>query len=179
MVILAGIAIAFLIFDRAYITPQSRKISQLKEEVKTADQKMKEFLLLTTGVETVEVEVARLEKELKGLSDRTLKGEEFRAFLRHLARASEALQMKIVSLNPVEEKLSAPEGKKESPALQYKKVTVQMVVHSTYHKLGIYLRDVENLPFLLHVDSLQIERSEESVPLLKVTMKLSMHIISL
>jgi len=179
MVIFAGIAIAVLIFDRAYITPQSQKISQWKEDVKAADQKIREFILLTTGIETVEAEVARLEKELKGLSDRTLKGEEFRAFLRHLARASETLQMKIVSLNPEEEKLSPPEGKKESPTLQYKKVTIQMVVHSTYHKLGIYLRDVEKLPFLLHVDSLQIERSEESLPLLKVTMGLSMHIVSL
>ncbi len=185
LIIFVSIAIAIWGFDRFYYTPQSRKILQFKEEIKAADQKMEQFLLLTKGVETVEAEVTRLEKELKGLSERTLKGEEFRAFLRHLARESNALPMKIISLTPLEEKLSLPvgsdsyrEGKKES-TFQYRKVTIQMVLHSTYTKLGIYLKDIEKLPFLVNVDSLQIERNEEILPLLKITMGLSMHIITL
>jgi Tfp pilus assembly protein PilO len=179
LLIFVLIAIVIWAFDRFYYTSQSRKILQFKEEIKAADQKTEQFLLLTKGVETVEAEVTRLEKELKGLSERTLKGEEFRAFLRHLARESNSLQMKIISLIPQEEKLSLPEGKKESSAFQYRKVTIQMVLHSTYTKLGIYLKDIEKLPFLVNVDSLQIERNEEILPLLKVTMGLSMHIITL
>ncbi len=139
---------------------------------------MDQFLLLAKGVESAEAEVTRLERELKALSERTLKGEEFRAFLRHLARESNSLQMKIISLTPQEEKLSLPEGKKES-AFQYRKVTIQMVLHSTFPKLGSYLKEIEKLPFLVNVDSLQIERNEELSPFLKVTMGLSMHIISL
>ena len=172
------IAIAIWGFDRFYYTPQNRKIIQFKGEIKAADQKMEQFLLLTKGVETVEAEVIRLEEELKGLSERTLKGEEFRAFLRHLARESNALQMKIISLTPQEEKLSLPEKKKESD-FQYRKITIQMVLHSDYAELGIYLRDIEKLPFLVNVDSLQIERNEGISPFLKVTMGLSMHMVSL
>ena len=178
LIVFVSIAIAIWGFDRFYYTPQSRKILQFKEEIKAADQKMEQFLLLTKGVETVEAEVTRLEKELKGLSERTLKGEEFRAFLRHLARETNALPMKIISLTPLEEKLSLTEGKKE-PAFQYRKVTIQMVLHSTYTKLGAYLKEVEKLPFLVNVDSLQIERNEEISPFLKVTMGLSMHIVTL
>jgi len=178
LIVFVSIAIAIWGFDRFYYTPQSRKILQFKEEIKAADQKMEQFLLLTKGVETVEAEVTRLEKELKGLSERTLKGEEFRAFLRHLARESNALPMKMISLTPLEEKLSLPEEKKES-TFQYRKVTIQMVLHSTYTKLGAYLKEVEKLPFLVNVDSLQIERNEEISPFLKVTMGLSMHIVTL
>jgi hypothetical protein len=179
LLILVLIAIAIWVFDRFYYAPQSRKILKFKEEIKAADLKMDQFLLLTKGVETVETEVTRLEKELKGLSERTLKGEEFRAFLRHLARESDSLKMKIISLTPQEEKLPLLEGKKESSAFQYRKITIQMVLHSTYTKLGIYLKEIEKLPFLVNVDSLQIERNEEIQPFLKVTMGLSMHIISL
>jgi Tfp pilus assembly protein PilO len=185
LIIFVLIAIAIWAFDRFYYAPQSRKILQFKEEIKAADQKMEQFLLLTKGVETVEAEVTRLERELKGLTERTLKGEEFRAFLRHLARESNALPMKIISLTPLEEKLSLPvgidssrEGKKES-TFQYRKVTIQMVLHSTYTKLGTYLKDIEKLPFLVNIDSLQIERNEEISPLLKVTMGLSMYIVTL
>ncbi|MFB3886015.1 MAG: type 4a pilus biogenesis protein PilO [Thermodesulfobacteriota bacterium] len=178
LLVFVFIALAIWGFDLLYYAPQSRKISQIKGEIKAADQKMEQLLLLAKGVETVEAEVARLEKELKGLSERTLKGEEFRAFLRHLARESNALQMKIISLTPQEEKLSPPERKKETD-FQYRKITIQMVLHSDYARLGIYLRDIERLPFLVNVDSLQIERSEEILPLLRVTMGLSMHIVTL
>ena len=179
LLIFVLIAIAIWAFDQFYYSPQSRKILRLKEEIKAADLKMDQFLLLAKGVETVETEVTRLEKELKALSERTLKGEEFRAFLRHLARESDSLQMKVISLTPQEEKLPLPEGKKESTAFQYRKVTIQMVLHSTFPKLGSYLKEIEKLPFLINVDNLQIERNEEILPSLKITMGLSMYIISL
>ena len=173
------IAIAILAFDQLYYTPRSRIISGLKEEVKTTDLKLAELSILTKGAETLEAEVARLEKEYDSRSKKTLKGEEFRAFLRHLAKESDPLQMKIISLAPQEEKPTLPEGGKGLSALQYRKVSVQMVLNSTYYKLGSYLKEIEDLPFLINVDSLQIERTEETQPFLKVTMGLSMHIIAL
>jgi Tfp pilus assembly protein PilO len=202
LIVFVLIAIAIWGFDLLYYTPQSRKILQLKGEIKTVDQKMEQLLLLTKGMETVEAEVTRLEKELKGLSERTLRGEEFRTFLRHLARESNALQMKIISLTPQEEKLPLPAGiparpaggesgptrshrtdshkeEKKGSTFQYRKITVQMVLHSDYAKLGIYLRDIEKLPFLVNIDSLQVEGDEEISPLLKITMGLSMHVITL
>jgi Tfp pilus assembly protein PilO len=177
LIIFVLIAIAIWSFDRFYYTSQSQKITKLREEIKTADQKMEQFLLLTKGVETAEASVANLEKELKGLSERTLRGEEFRTFLRHLAKESDSLQMKIISLTPQEEKLIPEEGKKSSPASKYKKVNIQMVLQSTYAKLGIYLKEIERLPFLINVDSLQIERDEEIVPFIKATLGLSMYMM--
>jgi hypothetical protein len=179
LLIFVLIAIAIWVFDRFYYTPQSRRISALKEEVKAADLKLNEFLLLTKGVETSEAEVNRVESELKGLKERTVKGEEFRAFLKHLARESDPLQMKLISLIPGEEKLTLPDtdGKKAA-SFQLRKVTILMVLHSTYPKLGAYLKEIKELPFLINIESVQIERKEEILPLLKVTIGLSMYIIS-
>ena len=179
LLIFVLIAIAIWAFDQFYYSPQSRKVLVFKEEIKVADLKMDQFLTLTKAVETVEAEVTRLEKEKKGVSERTLKGEEFRAFLRHLAKESDSKDMKVISLTPQEEKLPLTEGKKESTAFRYRKVIIQMVLHSTFLKLRSYLKEMENLPFLINVDSLQIERNEESLPFLKVTMELSMQITPL
>jgi len=179
LIVFVVIAMAIWAFDRFYYTPQIHKMKLLEAEVKAADLKLKESLLVTEGMETLEAEVLRQEGELKRLSERTLKGEEFRTFLKHLARESDPLQMKVISLTPQEEKLPPPEGKKESPASQYRRVTVQMVLHSTYTKLGAYLKGIEELPFLINVDNLQVEKNEEVQPLLKVTIGLSMVIISL
>jgi Tfp pilus assembly protein PilO len=179
LLVFVAIAVAIWALDHFYYAPQNRKILRLKEEVRVADQKLREFLLLTEGVEKAEAKVTRMERELKGLSERTLRGEEFRAFLKHLAKESDPLQMKIISLIPQEEKPSLPEVKKGTSASQYRKVTVHMVLHSTYTKLGSYLKGIEELPFLVNVDNLQIEKNEEILPFLKVTIGLSIHIITL
>ena len=176
---LAIIAIAIWAFDHFYYTPQTRKIQMFKAEVKAADLKLSESLPITQGVESLEAEILRQEEELKRLSERTMRGEEFRTFLKHLARESDSLQMKVISLNPQEEKLPSPEGKKETSVSQYRKVNIQMVLHSTYFKLGTYIKGIEELPFLIHVDSLQVEKNEEIHPLLKVTMGLNMYMTPL
>jgi Tfp pilus assembly protein PilO len=182
LIILAIIAVVVWTFDHFYYTPQNRKIKILKSEIKVADLKLNESLLSMKGVETLEAEVLRQEEELKRLNERTLKGEEFRTFLKHLAKESDSPQMKVISLIPQEEKILPPEEKKEASASKsskYRKVSIQMVLHSTYAKLGTYLREIEELPFLINVDSLQIEKNEEVQPLLKVTMGLVMYITAL
>jgi hypothetical protein len=177
LIILAIIAGAVWAFDSFYYTPQNRKIKTLKAEIKAADLNLNESLLLLKGVETLEAEVLHQEGELKRLSERTLKGEEFRTFLKHLARESNPLQMKVISLNPQEENITLLDGTKEASISKHTKVSVQMVLHSTYVKVGTYLKGIEELPFLINVDSLQLEKNEEVEPLLKVTMGLSMYIM--
>lgn len=173
------IAVAVFLFDRFFDTPINRKISSLEGEVKAADSKLSELALLSKGLETAEAEIIRLEEELKGLSERTLGGEEFRAFLRHLARESDPLQMKVISITPSEEKLLQPEEKKGAIPPDARKVTVQLVLHSAFAKLESYLKGIEGLPFLIQIEGLQIEKTEEAQPLLKVTLNLKMYIISL
>jgi hypothetical protein len=172
------IAIAIWAFDQFYYSPQKKKILTLKAEVSAADLKLKESALFTKGVETTEAEVSRLDEELKRLSERMLKGEEFRAFLKHLGKDSDRLQMKMISLTSQEEKISLREEKKSTSPFQYKKVAIHMVLHSTFPALRTYLKGIEELPFLVMVDSLQVERIGETTPFLKVTMGLSVYVIT-
>jgi len=173
------IAIAIFLFDRFFDTPTNRRILSLKGEVKAAEAKLSELALLSKGLETAEAEIIRLEEELKGLSERTLRGEEFRAFLRHLAQESDPLQMKVISITPSEEKVSLPEEKKGALSPDARKVSVQLVLHSTFAKLGSYLKGIEELPFLIQVEALQIERNGEIQTFLQVTLGLKMYIIEM
>src|SRR4030067_1838344 len=105
LICLVLIAVAIWTFDHFYYSPQKKKISQLKEEITSADLRLKESPLLIQGVENMESEVSRLEKELQGIIERMLKGEESRTLLKHLARDSYRLQMKLVSLDLREERI--------------------------------------------------------------------------
>jgi len=178
LIILAVVVVAVWVFDHFYLAPQSSKIRALEADLKAVDLKSEESLLVTKGVEALEAEVRRQEEALKRLSERTLRGEEFRTFLKHLAKESDSPQMKVISLTPQEENLPPPHGKQEGLASQYRRISVQMVLHSTYAKLEAYLKGIEGLPFLINVDNIQVERMEEVHPFLKVTMGLSMYVTS-
>ncbi len=172
------LAVAIWVFDSVHYTPQQKKIAALKGEVNAADLKLKESVLFTQGVETVEAEVARLEKELQRLNKKMLQGEEFRAFLKHLGSHSDRLQMKMISMTTQEEKLVPPEGKKDSTTLQHRKIAIQLVLHSRFNALRAYLQGIEELPFLVALDQLQVERMGETTSFLKVTMGLSVFVVS-
>ena len=178
LLLFVSIAIAILGFDQFYYTPQSRKISRLKEEVKATELKLDESTLLTRGVGTVESEISRLEKELQGFKGRTLSAEGFNAFLRHLARESNRLQMKMISLIPQEERRPPQEAEKQEPS-PFKKVNLQMVLHSSFNSLGTYLKEIEALPFFVTINHFQVERDEKVFPLLKVTLGLTVYLLSL
>ncbi len=172
LIVFVLIAVSIWAFDRFFYVPEKKTILSLNEEIKAADLKWNEYRLLSKGMEAAEREVARLDKELEKFPKRILKGEEFRSFLRHLARSSNLLQMKMISLTPQEEKSSPREEKKEAAAPAYKKFMIRMVLHSTYGALETYLRGIEQLPLLVTVDHLQIENEEEIRPFLKVTLGL-------
>ena len=165
LIFFVTIAIAIWVFDHVYYTPQKKAILKLKEEVKASDLKLKESFIFVKSVETIEAEVLRMEKE-------------FRAFLRHLAADSDRLRMNMISLTPQEEKIALPEGKKTTSPFQYRRVMVNLILHSTFTSVEAYLKGIEGLPFLVTVDHLQVERNEEMWPYLKVTLGLSVHIIS-
>ena len=106
LIILAVVAIAFWVFATFYYTPQNRKIKALKVELKAADLRLDESLLMTKGVETLEAEVLRQEEALKRLSERTLRG-------RRIQNVFEALSQR-ERLSSDEGRLPDPPGRKSS-----------------------------------------------------------------
>jgi Tfp pilus assembly protein PilN len=172
------IALAIWAFDRFYYTPQGREILKLREQIKGADRNLSEFAAFTLGAAALEAEISRLEEGRRKLIRRTLHGQEFKTFLRQVAEYSDRLQIKVISVRVQEEKVPLPGEKKGLPAFQSRRITVQMVLHSSYASLGTYLKGIQELPFLVAVDNLQMKRDEANQPLFKVTMGLTMVLIS-
>jgi Tfp pilus assembly protein PilO len=169
------IAIGVWAFDQFYYTPRSRKIVRLKEEIQSADLKLKESLILTKGLETTEAEVSQLEKKLEAFVPKTEKGGEFKTFLNHLAGESQRLHMKIVSIAPQKEAGISPKEHGENPLPPYEKVPVSVVLHSGFNSIGDYLKSIEELPLLLDISGVRIEKEEGLFPLLKATITLTLY----
>ena len=172
------IAIGIWAFDQFYYSPQKRKMVRLREEIQSADLKLQESLILTKGLETTEAEVSQLEKRLEAFVPKTVKGGEFEAFLNHLARESQRLHMKIVSIAPQKEAGISPKEHGENSLPPYEKVPVSLVLHSGFYSIGDYLKSIEELPLLLDITRVRIEKEEEIFPLLKATITLTLYVHS-
>ncbi len=83
----------------------------------------------------------------------------------------------MISLMAQEERAPSREEKKEPSPSQYKKVNLQMVLHSDFNSLESYLKAIEELPFLVAINNLQVERDEKIFPLLKVTLGLTVYLV--
>lgn len=171
LITFAILALIFWSFDRFYYMPQKQKIAALKGEIAATDSKLKQAMALRQGAEAIEKEISHLQKELQAYQERVLPGEEMRAFLNQLAKESERLKIKIISLGLEEEKGGAPEEQIEK-APEYKKVIVRLAMHAPYGSLENFLNHIERFPFLISLDHLKIERQEEKYPNLLITLEM-------
>ena len=168
-----AIAISIWAYDQLYYSPRKREITRWKEEIKTADTKLNESLILTKGLEITETEVSRMEKRLEALGPKTPKGGEFESFLKHLAKESERLHLRVISISPQDEDRITPKEKGETPPSLYEKVPVLLVLHSGFYSLGDFLKGIEELPLPVYISGIQVEKVEEIFPLLKATIGLT------
>ncbi len=175
MIFLAILAVAIWAFDHFYYMPQKTKILQLKTEIAALDAKINQALAFRQGVETMQHEITRLEKETQVYRERLLRGNELRSFLKQLAQDSNQMAIKIVSLSPQETKLPG-EVEQKGKAGEYKKVAVQMVMWATYHSLESFLKNLERLPFLISLDYLKMERQGDKYPYLLITLEIGVQI---
>ncbi len=166
------IAVSFYFFDLFYYKQRGKRIKTMEGEIKAIDNKLQELTLLTKGIETISSRVKELEDKLRGLNEKTLKGEEFKAFLNHLAKESNPRLMRVISLKPVEEEITTG----ERIGSKIKKISISMILYSTFQKLQDYINEIEKLPFLIHIEGLEVERDEQIYPFLKVTLKINLFI---
>lgn len=175
MIFLGVLAVAVWAFDHFYYMPHKKKIAELKAEIAAVDSKLTQARAFRQGVEATEREITRLEKEMQVYRERLLRGEELRTFLKQLAKDSERLAIKIISLSPQEAKSPEEIEHKEQNA-EYKKVAVQMAMWATYRSLESFISNLERLPFLISLDYLKVERQEDKYPYLFVTLEIGVQI---
>jgi len=173
LLVLGLIAISFYIFDLFYFTPRSRRVKALEGEIKATELKLQELTLLTKGMENIDKKLENLENKLKGISEKTLKGNEFRVFLNHLAKESDPIGMRIISIKPIEETDIAKT--EVEIGLPLKRLNIQLILHSTFSRLENYLKSISNLPLLIYIDYLQLERNEEIYPFLRANLNISIY----
>jgi hypothetical protein len=174
LIILMVIAIAIWAFDRFYYMSRKKQLATWKEEIQAADVRLKESSILMKSIEKIEGEVSRMEERIETRGQKVIKGGEVKAFLKHLAKESGRLHMKVLSIAPMEA-AKAPSGKGETPSMPYEKVPVVLVLQSEFYPLEDYLKGLEELPFQMDVSRIEVERVDENFPSLKVTIGVNIY----
>jgi Tfp pilus assembly protein PilO len=163
----AGLAVLFLFFQFVY-APKRRRIKRLQKELTTLESDIKRFKNLLKEEEVFAKRIFEMQEELSELDARLSQQEKLSAVIKQLTEAAERLDIEILSINPQEPRTFKDE--QDNPVTLEGKfciaTPVELNLKCRYNALGDYLKSLNSaIAGLYSVDSLEIDRDEELIPL--------------
>ena len=138
--------------------PISLYSARLKSEMASQSQKIKEYEDLIRTYPNPEREIENIEKKIEELKNKLVSREQIPRIIQQLARKTNELNINTISIKPRED-IKPPAGK---TAQAVKKVYIEIVMLSPYQVVGDYLKAITELPLILTVESLSIEKKEKT-----------------
>ena len=134
----------------------SRYSENLKSELLLQTKKIKEYEKLIRTYPNPEKEIETIEKKIQELKNKAASREQIPRIIQQLAHKTSELKINVISIKPLEDlKIS-----KEKIIQGVSKVYIEVVMLSPYHVVGDYLKALTELPIVLTVENLSIEKQE-------------------
>jgi len=137
----------------------SRYSENLKSELISQTQKIKDYEKLIRTYPNPEKEIEIIEKKIQELKNRAASREQIPRIIQQLAHKTSELNINVVSIKPLEDVKSSKEKIIEGVS----KVYIEVVMLSPYYTVGDYLEALTDLPIILTVESMSIEKTKEAL----------------
>lgn len=121
-------------------------------------RKIKEYENLIRAYPNPEKEIENIEKRIQELKTKAASREQIPRIIQQLARKSSQLNVNIISIKPLENIKNSSEKLIEGVS----KVYIEVVMLSPYRVVGDYLKALTELPIILTVESMSIEKKQEA-----------------
>ena len=144
--------LALIFFYAFFYRPQAKRMERFQEELKKITGNLKEAEGKSALLPSVRKRISQLEEEFVFLQKKVPEEEDLPAAVQSLAKEAKRLGIIIVALAPSEKK----EEKSELTSFSLK-----MELESSYQTLARYLEAIEELPLLVTVEDLVVEKPEE------------------
>lgn len=157
------VSMGALFFTLEY-EPQAKRLKSATSKVDSVNQNLASyqtaFQLLRPGEVNQKIDVAQsdivdIQDEIQFLKTR-MSGNPVDV-VRALRRQADKLQARMESLRTKERKVNRG-------SFQYKEITLQLKMISSFHGLGSFVRSLDNIPVLLSVQNLTINQNRELLP---------------
>jgi len=138
--------------------PISRYSENLKTKLISQSQKIKEFEDLIRAYPNPEKEIENIEKKIQELKDKAASREQIPRIIQQLAKKTSELNINVISIKPVEEIKNSSEKLIQGVS----KVYIEVVMLVPYQVVGDYLKALTELPIILTVEGISIEKKSEA-----------------
>lgn len=149
------ILILLYIFPARMITRYS---NNLKADLISRTQKIKECENLIRAYPNPEKEIETIEKKIQELEAKVTGGEQIPRIIQQLVRKSTELEIDIISIKPVENIKASQRQVIEG----VRKVYIEIMMLAPYKVAGEYLKALTELPIILTVEGLTVEKKQET-----------------
>ncbi len=136
--------------------PAIKKLNKEKEELGKLQKELEQMESLVKEVPNPKKKIEELHKKMKDFKSKSASDRELPKIIRELTKKSSELNIEIISIKPVSE---VPFEEKELPQ-GVSKFYIEVVLKAPYKVLGEYLKALEELPILLTIETLSIEKPE-------------------
>ena len=140
--------------------PISRRSDRLRSELGLQNKTLKEYEDLIRSYPNPEKEIEMIEAKIEELKVKAASREPIARIIQQLARKTNELNINTLSIRPKEDIRYAQEQLPEGVS----KVYIEIVMLSTYKVVGDYLKALTELPIILTVESMSIQKQQE-IPL--------------
>ncbi len=169
--VIFGLVILYIVLYR----PQHLRIADMKKEFNNIQMDINTAKFLSHDLGELEKEVLQIEKELAELQQRLPNRKHMPHVLKAFSDAAVSANINYILITVEEAESNLLNIVKQK--IHYEKIPVQIDIISRYKNIADYVNNLGNLSRLVKIDSIEI-KSEEELPLLKVTLHVSVYILS-
>jgi Tfp pilus assembly protein PilO len=137
--------------------PVSGYSDRLQTELFTRTQKISEYENLIRSYPNPEKEIETIERKIQELKGRAASREQIPRIIQQLASKTNELNINTISIRPRED----IEYSEDKLIKGVSKVYIEIVMLTPYKIIGDYLKALTELPIILTVEDLSIERHQE------------------
>ncbi len=153
-----GIYLLILVVLHIFLgRPVIKLVNKEKEKLRDVQKKLQEMESLVRNIPDPKKKMEKLKKDIEKLKNKSASDKELPRVIRELTKKSSELNIEIISIRPISEIFFE---EKELPR-GVSKSYIEVVLKAPYKIIGKYLKALEELPIILTIETLSIEKPEE------------------
>jgi len=160
--VLLSIILIIAIFFGAYRNVLKPLLGRIKKGSAQIEQKRKDFQRARVGPEslkTLEAEITEIKNQADYYQQRLERSIEVPQILKELNQIAERLRVKIISVNPLQQKETLLPGEEEILL----EAPIRIKLQCGYHQLGIFINHIENSARFMKITALKINADRQSL----------------
>jgi Tfp pilus assembly protein PilO len=150
----------FVLLAASYLLyiPKARHIHRLQRELREVYRQIEQIERMVARVPNPQEAIAELRQRQEKMKEKVSEREHIPRIVQQLVQNTKELDIEVISIRPLEQEAIRTYKTSQDLPEGVNKVYMEIRIRCSYRSLGSYIRGLNNLPLLLTIESLSIDK---------------------